>query len=149
MGIVGRESLEIGIPGIDSQHRELLSRFNKLLRACEMGKGKTELVGLLAFLDDYAIRHFHAEEIVLLRCNYHGYADHKNEHNKFVERLRALKVEIAIDGMATRHVAETNKLMLNWLKNHISKSDRKMGDYLKSISKSSPHIDQLFVEACP
>jgi len=149
MRIVWRESLSIGIPEIDSQHKELLSRFNKLLKACKMGKGKAELVGLLAFLDDYAIRHFHAEEIVLMRCNYHGYADHKNEHHEFIERLKALKIEIAIDGVATRHVTETNRLMLKWLKNHISKADRKMGDYLKSISTTSTHFDKTFLEARP
>jgi len=144
MGIVWRESLEIGIPGIDGQHKELLSRFNKLLKACRMGKGKTELARLLSFLDDYAIKHFHAEEILMMRCNCPGYAEHKTEHNEFIEKLRAIKVEIALDGMATRHVTETNKLLFKWLKNHISKVDKRMGDHLMSIPSPAPRIEQAF-----
>ena len=39
MGIAWRESLAIGVPEIDRQHKELLSRFDSLLKACEAGKG--------------------------------------------------------------------------------------------------------------
>ncbi|QEM67823.1 bacteriohemerythrin [Geobacter sp. FeAm09] len=141
MGMMWQESLAVGVPEIDNQHKELLSRFNKLLNACRQGKEKRELVRLLAFLDEYAVRHFQAEEIILMRCNYPEYAEHKKEHDRFADKLKALKVEITLDGVATRHVIETNKLVFAWWKDHVAKVDQKMGKYLKSHAVVPSHVD--------
>ena len=39
MWIRWRESLAIGVEEIDSQHRELVEQFGRLLVACEQGRG--------------------------------------------------------------------------------------------------------------
>ena len=53
MAIEWRESLAIGVAEIDSQHKQLLSHFDRLLKACEAGKGMDELKVLLGFLDGW------------------------------------------------------------------------------------------------
>jgi hemerythrin len=136
MGIEWRESLAIGVPVIDNQHKELLSRFDKLLKACETGKGIEELRGLLEFLDTYVVTHFSDEEGIQRVRHYPGYAAHKKEHEWFIARLKALKAEIATEGVAVHHVMETNNMLLKWLINHISKVDNELGKFLRGTGKS-------------
>jgi len=134
MGIAWRESLAIGVPVIDNQHKELLSRFDSLLKACEEGKGMAELRRLLGFLDEYVVSHFSDEEGIQRNCRYPGYAAHKKEHDGFIARLKTLKDEIASDGVAVHHVTETNNMLLKWLINHIAKVDAELGKYLQATT---------------
>ncbi|KAA0893549.1 bacteriohemerythrin [Oryzomonas rubra] len=132
MGIAWRESLAIGVPEIDNQHKELLARFDSLLKACEAGKGMDELRRLLGFLDDYVISHFSDEESIQRSSNYPAYAAHKKEHDGFIARVKAVKDEIKSEGVAVHHVTETNNMLLKWLINHISKVDAELGKYLRA-----------------
>jgi len=132
MGIEWRDSLAIGVEAIDSQHKELLWRFNALLTASEAGKGIGELKKLLEFLDDYVIEHFSDEEKLQRKNNYPSYAAHKTEHDSFVARLKAVQEEINSEGVAIHHVIETNNMLLKWLLNHISKVDMELGKFLQA-----------------
>jgi hemerythrin len=132
MGIEWRESLAIGVPEIDRQHKELLSRFDSLLNACKAGKGIDELQKLLGFLDEYVISHFSDEEGIQRNHRFPGYAAHKSEHDGFIARLNALKDEINAHGAAVHHVIETNNLLLKWLIHHIAKVDGELGAYLRT-----------------
>lgn len=134
MGIEWRESLAIGVEAIDSQHKQLLSHFDRLLKACESGKGIEELQVLLGFLDGYVIQHFSDEEAIQRQHAYPGYEAHKREHDSFVARLKALKQEISSQGAALHHVIETNNLLLKWLLNHISTVDVQLGRFLKDAA---------------
>jgi hemerythrin len=132
MGIAWRKSLAIGVPEIDRQHKELLSRFDSLLKSCEAGKGKEELLKLLGFLDDYVVSHFSDEEGIQRNSRYPGYAVHKGEHDGFIARLKTLKDEVKAEGVALHHVTEINNMLLKWLINHIAKVDGELGAYLRA-----------------
>jgi len=134
MGIEWRDSLAIGVEEIDSQHKELIRRFNSLLTACEAGKGIDELKKLLTFLDDYVVEHFSNEERLQRKYNYPSYASHKMEHDSFVARIKAVQEEIKSEGVAIHNVIETNNMLLKWLLNHISKVDIELGKFLKATN---------------
>ena len=134
MGIEWRDSLAIGIEQIDSQHRQLLEHFDRLLKACETGQGIDELKRLLGFLDRYVVQHFSDEEALQRQHGYPGYEAHRREHDAFVARLKALKQEIGRDGVALHHVVETNSLLLKWLIHHISTVDVQLGRFLKGAA---------------
>jgi hemerythrin len=136
MGVTWRDSLAINVPKIDEQHKELLSRFDQLLKACEAGRGIDELRGLLSFLDEYVITHFTDEEAIQRSHNYPGYAAHRQEHAWFISKLHALKEEIASEGVAVHHVMDTNNMLLKWLINHISKVDTELGRFLNTPQRS-------------
>lgn len=132
MGIEWRESLAIGVKEIDNQHKELLLRFDRLLSACQEGKGIEELKKLQAFLGEYVITHFNDEEELQRHHRYPDYEAHHAEHQVFIEKINTLKKETQEEGVSTHHVVETNNMLLKWLLNHISKVDTKLGAFLKS-----------------
>jgi hemerythrin len=133
MGIEWRDSLSIGVEEIDKQHKQLLSHFDQLLKACETGKGLEELNRLLGFLDEYVIKHFNDEESIQRLRNYPDYPAHKKEHESFITRLKLLKQEISTEGVAIHHLVETNNLLLKWLLHHISTVDVQLGTFLKTL----------------
>ncbi|MSN24914.1 MAG: bacteriohemerythrin [Geobacter sp.] len=132
MGIQWRDSLAIGVKSIDDQHKELLARFDKLLNACESGKGIEELKRLLLFLEDYVQTHFNDEEALQKLHRYPGYAEHREQHVYFVSKIKDLRAETDKDGFSLHNVIETNNLLLKWLLNHISKVDTKLGAFINS-----------------
>ena len=52
MQIEWNDDLTTGNNTIDEQHKELISRFNSILAACNLGKGKDEVKNLLQFLGE-------------------------------------------------------------------------------------------------
>ena len=134
MGIQWRESLAIGVEEIDNQHKELLLRFDRLLNACQGGRGIEELKKLQAFLDEYVHTHFSDEEALQRKYHYPGYEAHHAEHLYFINKINILKAETEQEGVSTHHVIETNNMLLKWLLNHISKVDMELGAFLKSAT---------------
>jgi hemerythrin len=133
MAIVWRDSLSIGVETIDSQHKELLLRFDRLLSACQAGQGIEELKKLLAFLEEYVLTHFNDEEALQRKYHYPDYEAHHKEHLYFIKEIGKLKAEIQEEGISTHHVIEVNSILLKWLLNHISKVDTKLGAFLKTV----------------
>lgn len=132
MGIQWRDSLSVGVELIDKQHKELLLRFDRLLTACEEGKGTAELKKLLVFLEEYVQTHFRDEEALQQLRRYPEYEEHRAQHVGFEARIKELREEADKDGISTHHVLETNNMLLKWLLNHISKVDTKLGAFLNS-----------------
>lgn len=140
MGIEWHESLSIGVTEIDNQHKELIRRFDQLLKACESGGADVELKRLLIFLDEYVVKHFHDEEELQRKLNYPGYESHRREHESFVVNLRKLRNKIDGNEATVPHVVETNNLLIKWLIDHISSSDVEIGKLTKTQQASSPIV---------
>ena len=52
------DNLKIGVSLIDSEHRELCDRIDRLLAACNQGKGSKEIAETVDFLQEYTVKHF-------------------------------------------------------------------------------------------
>ena len=76
------ESLVTGNEMIDSQHKELIDKINKLLDSCETSKDKVVSVKTLDYLADYTEFHFGEEEKLQEEITYPGVEKHKEEHEK-------------------------------------------------------------------
>ncbi len=132
MGIQWRDSLAIGVTEIDDQHKELLLRFDRLLKACQAGRGAAELAVLQTSLEEYILTHFSDEEALQRQHSFPGYETHKNQHQYFINQIKKLRAETEAQGISLHHVVETNDLLLKWLITHISKVDRELGRFLNS-----------------
>lgn len=80
------ESLVTGNEMIDTQHKELIDKINKLLDSCETAKEKLAAIKMLDYLADYTEFHFGEEEKLQADIQYPGMEEHKKEH----EKLRAV-----------------------------------------------------------
>ena len=52
------KALETGNATIDQEHRELIRAVNKLLDACNEGKGRASMNETIQFLNQYVNQHF-------------------------------------------------------------------------------------------
>ncbi|SHM42156.1 hemerythrin [Caldanaerovirga acetigignens] len=131
MAIKWTEDLSTGIETIDEQHKELFKRVNDLMEACTKGKGKQEVEKVIGFLGDYVVMHFGEEEKIMKAESYPGYDGHKNQHEIFIKKFEEFKGKLEQTGPTVDLVVKMNGFLVDWLINHIKKTDRALGDYLK------------------
>lgn len=131
MGIVFDESLYTGDERIDSQHKELIARVNKLIESCTEGNGKLTAVKTLDFLMDYTDYHFAEEEALQEKAGYPKLDAHRKLHEEFrrsVDELREMLEEE--EGPTEAFVAAVNKNIGDWLVNHIRKCDTDVAAFI-------------------
>ena len=124
------DSLVTGNEMIDSQHKELIDKINKLLESCESGKDKLVAIKTLDYLADYTDFHFSAEEKLQEEIEYPGIKEHKKEH----EKLRTVVKELyemleEEEGPSNAFVEQVNKNVIEWLYRHIKGFDRSVAEY--------------------
>mgnify|MGYP000518944863 CR=1 FL=1 len=130
MSIEWKKSYEIGVPEVDKQHEELFAAVNRLLDACNQGKGREEVESVIGFLEKYVITHFSTEERLQKRSGYPEYDRHKELHDNFIGDFTRLKEEISKEGINARTVIVVNRKVVDWLTGHIRKEDKKLGKFL-------------------
>ena len=133
MSITFDRSLVTGNELIDTQHRELISRVNKLAEECVPGTEKRTAVGTLDFLLDYTDYHFTEEETLQKKSGYPKLSAHHLEHEKFkkaVEDLRAMLEEE--EGPSEAFVDAVRKNVEEWLWNHIMTWDKEVAGYAET-----------------
>lgn len=130
--MIWNDNLKIGVAMIDSEHRELCDRIDRLLAACSQGKGRDEIVKTVDFLQEYTIKHFGDEEKLQRSCGYPKCKEHKAMHEYFVSKITELKKELSEQGANVATISETNYFLMNWLLNHIQKVDKELAQYIKS-----------------
>lgn len=131
MQAVFDDSLITGNEMIDTQHKELIDRINKLLILCENEKPmKREAVEMLDYLSDYTEFHFSQEEKLQEEIQYPGLAEHKKKHEELrrvVQELREMLEEQ--EGPTNEFVEKVNENVTQWLYSHIKGFDRSVAEY--------------------
>ena len=125
------EELAVGITEIDNQHKELFAQINGLIEACNAGKGKETVQQVIDFLGQYVVNHFGNEEKYMVKHNYPEYTKHKEQHTQFIASFQELKNKFEQDGPGIHIVVLTNRVVVDWLNQHISRSDKALGAFLK------------------
>ena len=87
---------------------------------------------MLDFLDDYTKQHFRDEEAYMQKINYPGLDAQKRAHANFVSELAKLKSEYEKSGGNILVILNANKMVVDWLTNHITSMDKKIGEYVRT-----------------
>lgn len=137
MAIEWKEDLSVGVEEVDNQHKELFAKVNELFNACSGGKGKEYIDNVIKYLQDYVVLHFSSEEKLQKQNSYPVYESHKAQHEQFIKDFLALKEKIEQNGVTGLTIVQLNQVLVDWLINHIRKSDKAFGAYLreKGITK--------------
>jgi len=129
------ESLEIGDPVVDSEHRYLVQLINNLHEQFEAGQEGTSLAKLFTHLAKYVRVHFGNEETLMKAISFPGLAEHRVKHKELVDQTMELSEQyMEGEGCITE---ETVEFLKNWLLNHIAGSDMKIKEFLTGERPSS------------
>ncbi|HSM94004.1 MAG TPA: hemerythrin family protein [Anaeromyxobacteraceae bacterium] len=125
-------ALELGIPELDAQHRELFRRIDLLVEAMMQRRGPDALASLFDFLGQYVYEHFSAEEALMRQHGYPHLPEHQAEHKRFIEDLRALQREYTAEGATALLLVKVNGRVSQWLAEHIARTDKAFGAHVKA-----------------
>ncbi|HWS30881.1 MAG TPA: bacteriohemerythrin [Clostridia bacterium] len=127
--------LSIGVEKIDKQHEALFQKAEALFEAGKNGKSKEYIGELLSFLGEYTVTHFRDEEAYMAAIDYPGLSEQKQQHKGFIDHFTALKGEYERSGGKILLILNANKFIIDWLTQHISVEDKKIGEFAKQAGK--------------
>lgn len=138
MEIRWSDSLNLGVPVIDAQHRELVARVGTVVSA--VNARPADVGALLDFLGEYALSHFATEERLM---GLHGYPEsaagaHREAHQAFVRAFSGLRYDVDVEGMTQGITDRIQKWMVGWLMEHILGMDHALSMWIRSTQEKSP-----------
>ncbi|MBP1758455.1 MAG: hemerythrin-like metal-binding protein, partial [Firmicutes bacterium] len=116
-------NLTVGVTEIDEQHKTWFDKAEKLFEAGQKRQAAEYIGELLNFLEDYTKKHFSDEEKYMLSIGYPEYAAQKQAHTAFIAQLEKIKKDFQASGGNFAVIMSANKLIIDWLTQHISNMD--------------------------
>ena len=136
------KDLEFGIPAIDDEHKRLMDLANRVYVMVKTVDDPVVLKNAFTELRSYASRHFSDEEAFMTRIGYPDAAEHRAQHQTFIERLDALAEDYRT-GAPIRGI-DVIGLLGNWWQGHIKGSDGKVAEFAAARkSGNSPRTQDL------
>jgi hemerythrin len=126
-------ALAVGIEEIDAQHQELFRRAERFVASLS-GSSRQDVGILLSYLRLYAVTHFGAEEAWMRDVGYPAYAQHKAEHDSFVEQILALSAEHERRAGPGLQPMRVGSWLARWLEDHVSGTDTAFARFVLSRS---------------
>ena len=122
-------ALSVGVPEIDSQHRELFARVDRLVEAV-LHQDRQEAIRLLGFLREYAVVHFAAEERLMEQSGYAALDAHLVEHRRFTATLRVFEADYRQHGPTADLIYRLQREAVDWLRDHVLSTDMALGRWV-------------------
>ena len=129
--LVWKPSLELGVAEIDAQHKALFEVAGRFSAAVEARESVAVLEELFAFLAEYALDHFAAEERLMREVGYPELARHMQEHTLFKRQLASLVPQWSSEGASPAVLMALRGFLELWLNEHVSTTDQRIGDFVR------------------
>jgi hemerythrin len=127
---IWNENYKIGVPEIDKQHQYLMGAAHDLHEAILNGHGHDHIEKVLNKLVDYVEFHFSTEEDLMKKVEYPETDEHCLEHLSLKTRIIYFRQKFT---EGSEPLSEYLMLFLrDWLENHITVVDKKVGSYLSN-----------------
>ncbi|WP_040567411.1 bacteriohemerythrin [Magnetospirillum molischianum] len=120
------ETLSVGVPLMDLQHRTIIDMLNRLAGSLEAGTSAMIEQGLDDLIE-YTRFHFDAEERLMRSCNYPGLDEHQAEHQRLITEIQALRWRGGNAKMARTEIIE---ILSKWAIHHIVDKDLAYRPYI-------------------
>lgn len=124
------DSIALGIPAIDKQHKVLFEWVNSLDEAITGGDGAEKVGDMIINLITYVTAHFSEEERLMLSFNYPDLASHRSEHDQFVSKLQEIQVSFIAGNDMSASVLD---FMVKWLVSHIKGTDQGYSRFIHEL----------------
>lgn len=129
------ESMTVGEPTIDAQHKRLLAQLNAVIDAMIHGPNSKEVADAVAFFGKYADEHLAYEEAYMIRRKYSGLAEHLKRHQDFRDTYQRFKMKLADEVTPDRLLTEMEVYLGDWWTEHIRHEDKKYYEELGPAAK--------------
>ena len=138
-----KDEYDIGLPKIDKQHRKMVDMLNELYAAKKTDAVHQVIEETLMGLVAYTKVHFADEEELMSEANYPQLLTQRREHLDMTDEVLKMRNRFMQgDEPAT---FELLNFMNEWLKKHITGSDRKFGEFMReqrARDKKEPEPDR-------
>jgi hemerythrin len=121
------KDMEVGVPKIDAQHRELIDRLNAVISLGAKSVSAEETKKTLDLLSEYVVKHFGDEEALQAQSGYPKYEWHKGQHQLYIREVEKIKREFAANGISAKFTLDLNNSIVNWIVRHIKAVDTEFG----------------------
>ncbi len=126
------KDMEVGVPKIDEQHKELVNRLNAVTTMGTTSASKEETQKTLNLLGDYIVKHFSDEEALQRQSGYPKYEWHKGQHQHYVDEFKKLKKEFDTNGASVKFSLDLNNSIITWIVKHIKSVDVEFGKHYRT-----------------
>ncbi|MBN2279041.1 MAG: hemerythrin family protein [Candidatus Marinimicrobia bacterium] len=123
-----RDEYSVNILEIDNQHKKLFAYINEIHDAMKTNRAKEELGTIISKLAAYTVDHFKTEEKYFERYHYPDTANHKYEHQVFVDKVHGFQEDFKKGKLLLS--LEIINFLRDWLINHIKGTDKKYSAFL-------------------
>ena len=124
------DNLSVKVTEFDEQHKQLFGMVNDLHSAMGAGKSREIMGSVLTGLIDYTVNHFAAEEKLMQKHGYPGFARHKAEHDVLKKQVGDTMSKFK-EGKSVVTI-ELMNFLKDWLTKHIQGTDKQYGPFLNS-----------------
>ncbi|MBF0456317.1 MAG: hemerythrin family protein [Nitrospirae bacterium] len=126
------ENLAVGVELMDEQHKELFQRVNAFVEAVAQNKESVIVEERIKNLESYIETHLTLEETYMKQYDYdeEDAEAHLKQHKTLRTNFQRLKSEYQKKGSSKDLNQKLQEHLCNWLITHVSKIDKKLGDYL-------------------
>ncbi|MDD2853797.1 MAG: bacteriohemerythrin [Desulfuromonadaceae bacterium] len=121
------ESIEIGIPIIDAQHKVLFDLIKTLDGHVHQDSGTEAVANVIEKLIRYAAEHFSAEEKMMLSFRYPDLASHSKLHDLFISRVEGIQGDFNRGQQVNDSILD---FLMNWLITHIMGADQEYNRFM-------------------
>lgn len=120
------DDFRVGVDDIDEQHRTLFALVHALWDAVLGAPGAQPLDAVFRQLENYTLKHFRDEEMLMAAAGYPDFAEHRRTHARFARVVAETKARYLAGDLPG---PETLYFFNNWLVNHIQKDDQRAADF--------------------
>jgi hemerythrin len=119
-----KKEYSVGVTKLDDQHKKILKIVNQCIGQQFSTQNEREIEEILDFLQNYIKEHFKTEEEYMLKHQYSGYEEQRNEHNQFIDRLFEAQKEYLKHGQVTS--INIFNFVWDWFSQHILILDKQL-----------------------
>jgi hemerythrin-like metal-binding protein len=128
--IAWTDYLSVGVPEMDEEHRQFISRVNDLNKAIIESEDKKTVEHMMDLMLMEAAHHFWHEQELLARWNYPDTAAHTAKHAELTAQFDRMMKEFAESEISFVWALKGLRLK-NLLVEHLLKEDMKYRDFLR------------------
>lgn len=130
---IWKEIFNIGVQEIDNQHKMFLEYLNECSVHADSNDKKEVVLELVGKMNDYAIKHFAAEEYLMRVSDYGELGAHITQHKYFADQVEEL--QNAINSGANERISSLMVFMQDWFIRHILEEDKKYTSCIKGCQQ--------------